>query len=233
MPPIQGKGVKGGRDFHSVPCRCFLGGATPISSIVSHANVMLMITSASLAPALFWKGKGGLNPGLTAGPIPAFLPQVNACPLTAPAPGPGAERDPGGERDKERPQRWSGDGQPHHRHNHQHQNALWKRQIPPRLVPATLQLGRPRPPALRSWAGGWERLRRKGEWGAGAGKRLVVRLSFELGTLNSTPSSWLRAGSQGSGETSKRRRMRVCLGRCLSPRLLSLGFRKHGGEWGR
>lgn len=49
-----------------------------------------------------------------------------------------------------------GDGQPHHRHNHQHQKGLWKRQILPRPMQATLQLWRRSPLALGSWGGGGE-----------------------------------------------------------------------------
>ena len=51
-----------------------------------------------------------------------------------------------------------GDGQPHHRHNHQHQKGLWKRQILPRPVQATLQLWRRSPLALGRWGGGGEEL---------------------------------------------------------------------------
>lgn len=61
-----------------------------------------------------------------------------------------------------------GDGQPHHCHNHQHQKGLWKRQILPRPVQATLQLQRHSPLALASWSGGGEELGGGGGgWGGG------------------------------------------------------------------
>lgn len=142
------------------------------SSCKCYANDRVSIPRPS--PVL--EGEGWAEPWTHWGPHPCLPPPSECLSSDSTSTRPGVRERPWWrERQREAPElvgRWTASSC----HNHQHQNALWKRQIPPRLVPATLQLGRPRPPALGSWAGGWEKLRRKGEWGAGAGKRICPQV---------------------------------------------------------